>query len=154
MASAVGGTWEYYATNALGDLLTTSGQAGSSAFTYNADENPATRTDAAGTGSYTYDTDGRLNTDTDASTGTTLTYQYNSLSQPRSVSYGTSGDAESGLGEHIGPDTGGLALIRLALPMGDGARTEVWFIEHRRPEIRPGCPTIPPRRKIPRRRVT
>ncbi|WP_208780080.1 LamG-like jellyroll fold domain-containing protein [Streptomyces griseorubiginosus] len=92
VASAVGSTWEYYDTNALGDVLTTSGQAGSSSFTYNADENPATRTDASGTSSYTYDTDGRLSTDTDASTGTTLTYQYNALSQPKSVAYGSSGD--------------------------------------------------------------
>jgi RHS repeat-associated protein len=95
VASAVGDTWEYYDTNALGDILTTSGQAGSSSFTYNADESPATRTDASGTSSYTYDTDGRLNTDTDASTGTTSTYQYNSLSQPKSVTYGTSGDVRS-----------------------------------------------------------
>ncbi|MEU1481185.1 LamG-like jellyroll fold domain-containing protein [Streptomyces sp. NPDC005760] len=92
VASAVGGTWEYYDTNALGDVLTTSGQAGTSSFTYNPDESPLTRTDASGTSTYTYDTDGRLNTDTDASTGTTLTYQYNLLSQPKSVSYGTSGD--------------------------------------------------------------
>ncbi|WP_405987970.1 RHS repeat-associated core domain-containing protein [Streptomyces sp. NBC_00986] len=95
VASAVGGTWEYYATNALGDLLTTSGQAGSSSFTYDADENPATRTDASGTSTYTYDTDGRLGTDTDASTGTTLTYQYNSLSQPQSVTFGASGDVRN-----------------------------------------------------------
>jgi YD repeat-containing protein len=73
VASAVGATWEHYDTNALGDILTTSGQAGSSSFTYNADESPLTRTDASGTSSYTYDTDGRLYTDTDAATGATLT---------------------------------------------------------------------------------
>ncbi|MFF4897173.1 LamG-like jellyroll fold domain-containing protein [Streptomyces sp. NPDC001068] len=95
VASAVGSTWEYYDTNALGDALTTSGQAGSSSFTYDADENPATRTDASGTSSYTYDTDGRLHTDTDAATGTALTYRYNSLSQPMSVTYGTSGDVRN-----------------------------------------------------------
>ncbi|MDF2269320.1 DNA/RNA non-specific endonuclease [Streptomyces coacervatus] len=95
VASAVGNTSEYYDTNALGDILTTSGQAGSSSFTYNADESPATRTDASGTNTYTYDTDGRLNTDTDASTGTTLTYQYNSLSQPKSATYGSAGDVRN-----------------------------------------------------------
>jgi RHS repeat-associated protein len=95
VASAIGGTWEYYNTNALGDILTTSGQAGSSTFTYNADESPATRTDASGTNTYTYDTDGRLNTDTDAATSTTLAYQYNSLSQPKSVTYGSAADVRN-----------------------------------------------------------
>jgi RHS repeat-associated protein len=95
VASAVGSTWEYYDTNAAGDLLTVSGQAGSSSFTYNADENPLTRTDASGTSSYTYDTDGRLATDTDASTGTTATYGYNTLSQVKTITYGTSGDIRS-----------------------------------------------------------
>ncbi|NEC85946.1 LamG-like jellyroll fold domain-containing protein [Streptomyces sp. SID12501] len=95
VASAAGDTWEYYDTNALGDVLTTSGQAGSSSFTYNADESALTRTDASGTSSYVYDTDGRLSTDTDASTGTILNYQYNSLSQPKAVTYGTSGNVRS-----------------------------------------------------------
>ncbi|MFJ6833524.1 hypothetical protein [Streptomyces sp. NPDC091209] len=95
VASAVGSTSEYYDTNALGDVLTTSGQAGSSSFTYNADESPLTRTDASGTSSYTYDTDGRLKSDTDAATGITLTSQYNALSQPKSVTYGSSGDVRN-----------------------------------------------------------
>ncbi|MFF7278360.1 LamG-like jellyroll fold domain-containing protein [Streptomyces griseorubiginosus] len=95
VASAVGDTWEYYDTNSLGDVLSTSGQAGTSSFTYNADESPLSRTDAAGTSTYTYDSDGRLSTDTDAATGTTLTYGYNSLSQPRTVTYGGSGDVRT-----------------------------------------------------------
>ncbi|MFC1438359.1 LamG-like jellyroll fold domain-containing protein [Streptacidiphilus sp. N1-10] len=95
VASATGSTWEYYNTNALGDLLTETGQAGSSGFTYNADQSPLTRTDSSGTSSYTYDTDGRLATDTDASTGTTASYAYNSLSQTSTISYGASGDVRS-----------------------------------------------------------
>ncbi|MFC8435396.1 LamG-like jellyroll fold domain-containing protein, partial [Streptomyces sp. NPDC057253] len=95
VASAVGDTWEYYDTNARGDILNTSGQAGSSSFTYSADESPLTRTDASGTSTYTYDSDGRLSTDTDAATGTTLTYGYNSLSQTRTVTYGGSGDVRT-----------------------------------------------------------
>ncbi|WP_406445219.1 LamG domain-containing protein [Streptomyces sp. NBC_00631] len=95
VAGAVGDTWETYDTNALGDVLTASGPAGDSSFTYNADESPLTRTDAAGTSTYAYDTDGRLSTDTDAATGTTLTYQYNALSQPRTITYGSSGDVRT-----------------------------------------------------------
>ncbi|MFD1661661.1 LamG-like jellyroll fold domain-containing protein, partial [Streptomyces caeni] len=95
VASAVDGMSETYGSNALGDVLTVSGQAGNSSFTYNADESPLTRIDASGTSTYTYDSDGRPATDTDAATGTTLTYGYNSLSQLTTVTYGSSGDVRS-----------------------------------------------------------
>lgn len=77
VASAVGDTWEYCDTNAVGNVVTVSAQAGSSSFTYNthnADESLLTRTDASGTSSCTYDTSGRMHTDTDAATGATLAY--------------------------------------------------------------------------------
>ncbi|MFI9105535.1 LamG-like jellyroll fold domain-containing protein [Streptomyces fildesensis] len=89
ISSSVGSTQESYNTNALGQLLSATGQAGSSSFTYNPDGALLTRADAAGTSTYAYDTNGRLASDTDAATGTTLTYGYNSLSQPTNIAMGT-----------------------------------------------------------------
>ncbi|WP_164298178.1 LamG-like jellyroll fold domain-containing protein [Streptomyces sp. SID13588] len=95
VSASVGSTQETYNSNALGQLLGASGQAGSSSFTYNPDGNLLTRADASGTSSYQYDSNGRLATDTDAATGTTLTYGYNSLSQPTSIAMGTGANSRT-----------------------------------------------------------
>ncbi|MCZ4102531.1 LamG-like jellyroll fold domain-containing protein [Streptomyces sp. H39-C1] len=95
VSASVGSTQETYNSNALGQLLGASGQAGSSSFTYNPDGDLLTRVDASGTSSYQYDSNGRLATDTDAATGTTLTYGYNSLSQPTSIAMGTGANSRA-----------------------------------------------------------
>ncbi|MFE2301571.1 LamG-like jellyroll fold domain-containing protein [Streptomyces sp. NPDC059445] len=78
-----------------GDVLTTSGSAGSSSFTYNNDASMLTRTDAAGTTSYGYDTAGRMSTLNDAATGTQITASYGSLNEIKSLKYGTTGQTRT-----------------------------------------------------------
>src|SRR5206468_8589459 len=75
-------------------LLSASGSAGTSTFTYNAASQLASDTNAAGTSAYTYDTAGRLATDADAASGSTGTYSYNSLDQVTAISYGTGKDTQ------------------------------------------------------------
>ncbi|WP_157536093.1 LamG-like jellyroll fold domain-containing protein [Kitasatospora mediocidica] len=88
-------TSESFGYDDRGDLLSASGTAGTSSFGYTKDGLLASRTDAAGTTSYTYDNGGRLATMNDPATGNTLTYGYNSLSQPTSISYGASGQTRA-----------------------------------------------------------
>ncbi|MFI5676910.1 LamG-like jellyroll fold domain-containing protein [Streptomyces cellulosae] len=78
-----------------GDVLTTSGSAGSSSFDYNDDGAMTSRTDAAGRTAYGYDTAGRLSSLDDAATGTQLTYGYNQLNQPKTVKYGSTGQTRT-----------------------------------------------------------
>jgi RHS repeat-associated protein len=88
-------TSETFQYDDRGLLLSASGAAGTSAYTYNAAGQMATDTDTAGASTYTYDSAGRLATDTDAASGTTGTYSYNDLDQVSSISYGTGKDTQS-----------------------------------------------------------
>ncbi|GAA0692758.1 hypothetical protein GCM10010193_54170 [Kitasatospora atroaurantiaca] len=84
-------TSETFGYDDRGHLLSASGSAGNSTFAYSKDGLLSSRTDAAGTTGYTYDNAGRLATLADPATGNTLTYSYNSMSLPTSISYGASG---------------------------------------------------------------
>jgi len=87
-------TAESYSYDDRGDLVGTSGAAGSSNFAYNGDGQMLSRTDASGTTSYGYNTDDQLTSLTDAATGTDLGYSYNDLDQVSKITYGT-GDTRS-----------------------------------------------------------
>ncbi|MFC3572807.1 LamG-like jellyroll fold domain-containing protein [Streptomyces yaanensis] len=78
-----------------GDLLSTSGSAGTSSFAYNNDGAMTSRTDAAGTTSYGYDTAGRLSSLNDAATGTQLTYTYDQLNNLKTIKYGATGQTRT-----------------------------------------------------------
>ncbi|MFD9393174.1 LamG-like jellyroll fold domain-containing protein [Streptomyces sp. NPDC060000] len=78
-----------------GDLLTTSGSAGTSSFAYNDDANVTSRTDAAGTTTYGYDTAGRLASLNDPATGNQLTYTYDQLNALKTVKYGSTGQTRT-----------------------------------------------------------
>ncbi|MFI7501164.1 LamG-like jellyroll fold domain-containing protein [Streptomyces sp. NPDC049687] len=78
-----------------GDLLTTSGSAGTSSFAYNDDSSVTSRTDAAGTTTYGYDTAGRLSSLNDPATGNQLTYTYDQLNDLRTVKYGSTGQTRT-----------------------------------------------------------
>ncbi|WP_307043570.1 LamG-like jellyroll fold domain-containing protein [Streptomyces achromogenes] len=78
-----------------GDLLTTSGSAGTSSFAYNDDANVTSRTDAAGTTTYGYDTAGRLSSLNDPATGNQLTYTYDQLNDLKTVKYGSTGQTRT-----------------------------------------------------------
>ncbi|MFJ9628913.1 LamG-like jellyroll fold domain-containing protein [Streptomyces sp. NPDC101175] len=78
-----------------GDLLSTSGAAGSSSFTYNDDGSMLSRADAAGTQSYGYDTAGRLSSLDDAASGTHLSYTYDQLNNLKTVKYGSTGQTRT-----------------------------------------------------------
>ncbi|GKQ33691.1 LamG-like jellyroll fold domain-containing protein [Streptomyces sp. A012304] len=78
-----------------GDLLTTSGSAGTSSFAYDDDGAVTSRTDAAGTTTYGYDTAGRLASLQDPATGTRLTYTYDQLNDLKSVKYGSTGQTRT-----------------------------------------------------------
>ncbi|MFD4602086.1 LamG-like jellyroll fold domain-containing protein [Streptomyces sp. NPDC058464] len=78
-----------------GDVLTTSGSAGSSSFAYTDDGSMSSRTDAAGTTSYGYDSAGRLSSLNDAATGKQLTYSYDNLNELTSIKYGSTGQTRS-----------------------------------------------------------
>jgi RHS repeat-associated protein len=82
-------TNETFTYNDRGNVLTTTGSAGSSTLGYTIDDLPGSRADAAGTTTYTYDSADRLGTLTDAATNTKLTYGYNNLDQVAQISYGT-----------------------------------------------------------------
>ena len=88
-------TSETFQYDDRGLILSASGSAGDSVYTYNADAQLATAADTAGTSTYTYDSAGRLETDADAASGTTSTYSYNSLDQVTGVSYGSGEDTQS-----------------------------------------------------------
>lgn len=75
-----------------GLLLSISGPNDSSSFTYTKDGRMATRSDAAGTTTYTYDNAGRLRTVGNPTAGLNLTIDYNSMSLPRLITYGTNGN--------------------------------------------------------------
>ena len=94
-STGTGAGWEYPTWNGLGETLGSTGEAGSTSFSYTPDGQFASRTDASGTSTFTYDSDDREATDTDALTGTTLSYAYNSLSQPATISYGSGGDVRT-----------------------------------------------------------
>jgi RHS repeat-associated protein len=74
---------------------TIGGASGSSSFAYNPDGEVAARTDAAGTTNYTYDGAGRLSSAANPAAGVQLSYGYNSLSQVKTIGYGTSGNTRS-----------------------------------------------------------
>jgi RHS repeat-associated protein len=94
MTSAASGVGtDDFAYNADSDLANTSGPSGTSSYTYNNDGLVASETDAAGTTSYTYDSADRLSTEADPLTGSTMTWAYNSDSNPTSISYATNGTA-------------------------------------------------------------
>jgi RHS repeat-associated protein len=92
-------TGESFAYDDSGALTTASGSAGTSAFTYTADGQMASRTDTdEGTShaaSYGYDAAGRLSTINDPLTGSTLTYQYTPDSLNYTITYGAGGDVRS-----------------------------------------------------------
>ena len=88
-------TSDTFSFNDRGELLTTTGSAGSSSFGYNPDGLVTSRTDAAGTTGYGYDNADRLSTVTDAATTTQLTYSYNNLNQVSGVAYGNNGDTRT-----------------------------------------------------------
>ncbi|MFF5234696.1 LamG-like jellyroll fold domain-containing protein [Dactylosporangium sp. NPDC000521] len=68
--------------------LSITGPADNTSYTYNSDGNLTTRTDAAGTTNFTYDTAGRLQTMANATTNINLSVAYNTLNQPKTVTYG------------------------------------------------------------------
>ncbi|MEU2286011.1 LamG-like jellyroll fold domain-containing protein [Streptomyces sp. NPDC013178] len=78
-----------------GDLLTTSGSAGTSSFAYNDDGAVTSRADAAGTTTYGYDTAGRLASLNDPATGTQLTYGYDQLNDLKTIKYGSTGQTRT-----------------------------------------------------------
>ncbi|MFI8350693.1 toxin C-terminal domain-containing protein, partial [Streptomyces sp. NPDC085596] len=88
-------TTETFGYDDRGDLLSASGAAGASSFGFDSDGLMTSRADAAGTTGYGYDNAGRLSSLNDAATGTQLTIAYNTLSQPSSVQYGTSGQSRT-----------------------------------------------------------
>ncbi|MGW2696099.1 LamG-like jellyroll fold domain-containing protein [Streptomyces sp. NPDC001296] len=94
-------TNESFTYDDRGNLLTTSGSAGTGSFTYNGDGLLTARTDAAGTTSYGYDNNDRLANLTDPATGTLLTYGYNTLNQLHTIQYGTGGDTRSYDYDHL-----------------------------------------------------
>lgn len=75
--------------------LTITGPADINSFTYNRDGQMASRTDAAGTTTYTYDNVGRLRTAINPTTSINVTLAYNKLSQPATITYGTSNNVRS-----------------------------------------------------------
>ena len=91
-ASAPGGT-DSFSYDADSRLKNATGPSGTSGYTYNSDGLVSSQTSAAGTTSYTYDGADRLATETEPLTGATLTWGYNSDSNPTSVSYATGGTA-------------------------------------------------------------
>ncbi len=88
-------TSESFGWDDRGLLLSASGSAGTSVFTYNGSGQLASAADAAGTSSYSYDTAGRLATNADPASGTTGTYSYNNLDQVTQISYGTGKDTQA-----------------------------------------------------------
>ncbi|MEV8517869.1 LamG-like jellyroll fold domain-containing protein [Dactylosporangium sp. NPDC051484] len=78
-----------------GLLRTTSGVSGSATLGYKADGQLASRLDAAGTTTYAYDSAGRL--DTIANTGTSVATKltYNTINQPKTVTYGGTGNVRT-----------------------------------------------------------
>ena len=88
-------TSETFQYDDRGLLLSASGSAGASAYTYNGAGQMATDTDAAGTSTYTYNSAGQLAADADAASGTAGTYSYNDLEQVTSISHGSGNDTQS-----------------------------------------------------------
>lgn len=85
-------TSETFAYNDRGLVLSATGSAGATAYTWNGDKKQSSVADAAGTTSYTYDNTDRLHSMADPASGATLTYAYNAMSQASQISYGASGD--------------------------------------------------------------
>jgi YD repeat-containing protein len=69
--------------------LTITGPADGTAYTYTNDGRMASRTDAAGTTSFTYDTAGRFKTASNTAANIDLTVNYNTMSLPSTVFYGS-----------------------------------------------------------------
>lgn len=82
-------TSESFTYNDRGQVLTSSGTAGSTQYTFNGDDLETSIADAAGTTSYTYDNADRLKTLSDPATGSTATYSYNNDSLVSGISYGS-----------------------------------------------------------------
>jgi RHS repeat-associated protein len=94
MTSATVGTGtDSFTYNGDSDLTAASGPSGTSSYTYNGDALVASETGAAGKTSYTYDGADRLSTESEPLTGATLTWAYNSDSNPTSISYASGGSA-------------------------------------------------------------
>jgi RHS repeat-associated protein len=93
-ASAPGGT-DTFNYDDRGLLLSATGPSGNSSFGYTADGLMNTRTDADGTTSYTYDTLDRLATLTNTTSSVSASYNYNALSQPSTIAYGSGGDTRN-----------------------------------------------------------
>ena len=92
MTSATSGSGtDSFTYNDDSDLTAASGPSGTSSYTFNGDGLVASETDAAGKTSYTYDGADRLSTEAEPLTGATLTWAYNSDSDPTSIAYATAG---------------------------------------------------------------
>ncbi|HEY0699085.1 MAG TPA: RHS repeat-associated core domain-containing protein, partial [Micromonospora sp.] len=75
--------------------LSITGPSDNLAFSYNRDGQLNSRTDAAGTTSFTYDTAGRLKTAANATTAVNVTFGYNNLSLPSTITYGTNNNVRT-----------------------------------------------------------
>ena len=83
-------TSETFTYDDRGMVTGATGSAGTTNLGYNGDGQLTSAQDTAGTSSYSYDGDGRLQGMNDPASGATLTYSYNQMSQPSTVSYGGS----------------------------------------------------------------
>nr|BFE65694.1 hypothetical protein GCM10020063_102200 [Dactylosporangium thailandense] len=78
-----------------GLLLTTSGVSGSATLGYKADGQLGSRLDAAGTTTYAYDSAGRLDTVANPGTSVATKLTYNTINQPKTVTYGGTGNVRT-----------------------------------------------------------
>ena len=83
-------TSETFTYDDRGMVTGATGAAGTTALGYNGDGQPVSVQDAAGTSNYSYDSAGRVQTMKDPASGATLTYSYNQMSQPSTITYGGS----------------------------------------------------------------
>ncbi|SFF55182.1 RHS repeat-associated core domain-containing protein [Actinacidiphila alni] len=78
-----------------GLVVSMTGPSGSASYSYDENGQITSRTDATGTSSFSYDDDQQLNSETDPLTGTTIGIEYNSVHQPKKITYGTGGPTRS-----------------------------------------------------------
>ncbi|WP_432978319.1 LamG-like jellyroll fold domain-containing protein [Dactylosporangium sp. CA-233914] len=94
-STTVSGDANTFTYDDRGLLRTTSGISGSATFGYKADGQLGSRLDAAGTTAYAYDSAGRLDTVTNTGTSVATKLTYNTINQPKTVTYGGTGNVRT-----------------------------------------------------------